>query len=186
MTLHCAVQFAISNFCLPSCEQTWAELTEDRMNTNEPHTNSDNVKLLKAFGTSFQLPSDIIWSPQPDFPALSLENAVLDGSLTDFGLYLTLVKWHPGFMTAPHTYASDRLCIVVSGTWWISSGQDFNPSSCVPVLPGTFVKRLARTPHYDGVPSSGKEPAIIAICGLAPVLLEFVDSTRPAWRSVEV
>ena len=37
------------------------------MKTNEPHTGTANVNRLEAFGTSFQLPSDIAWSPQPDF-----------------------------------------------------------------------------------------------------------------------
>jgi hypothetical protein len=41
----------------------------------------------------------------------------LAGSLTEPGLYLTLVRWWPGYMSAPHTYITDRLCVVVSGTW---------------------------------------------------------------------
>jgi len=28
------------------------------------------------------------------------------------GLYLTLVRWWPGYMSAPHTYVTDRLCVV--------------------------------------------------------------------------
>jgi hypothetical protein len=36
-------------------------------------------------------------------------------------------RWWPGYMTAPHTYASDRFCMVLSGTWWCNSGNDFDP-----------------------------------------------------------
>jgi hypothetical protein len=27
----------------------------------------------------------------------------------------------------------DRLCVVVSGTWWCNSGPDFDPAKCVSV-----------------------------------------------------
>jgi hypothetical protein len=31
---------------------------------------------------------------------------------------------------------------------------------------GSFIRRVARTPHYDGVKS---KPAVIAICGMGPI-----------------
>jgi hypothetical protein len=135
-------------------------------------------------GTLFRLPDNIEWSPQPGFPPLSLENAVLDGDLAAPGTYLTLVRWHPGFMSAPHNYATDRICMVLSGTWWINSGSDFEPSKCVGVPTGTFVKRRARTPHYDGVVAGARSPAVIAIYGTAPLLPELVDPAKPGWRKV--
>jgi hypothetical protein len=39
----------------------------------------------------------------------------------------------------------------VSGTWWVNSGSAFTPDDAVPVRPGGYVKRTARTPHYDGL-----------------------------------
>jgi hypothetical protein len=35
-----------------------------------------------------------------------------------------------------------------------------------------FVRRVARTPHYDGVKKDGKEPAVIGRFGIAPVRFE--------------
>jgi len=49
------------------------------------------------------------------------------------GPYLVLMKWYPGYMSAPHTYATDRLSLVLSGTWWVNSGADFDPNNTVPV-----------------------------------------------------
>jgi hypothetical protein len=85
-------------------------------------------------------------------------------------------------MSAPHSYATDRLSVVVSGTWWVNSGKDFDPDHCVPVPAGGFVRRVARTPHYDGVKKDAKEPAVIAIFGTAPVKLKLVDPDKPGWR----
>jgi len=57
-------------------------------------------------------------------PVGSGEMAPLYGSLDKSGFYLVLMKWHPGYMSAPHTYLTDRLSVVVSGTWWVNSGAD--------------------------------------------------------------
>jgi hypothetical protein len=92
------------------------------------------------------------------------------------------MKWYPGYMSAPHSYATDRLCLVLSGTWWVDSGRDFDPDATVPVPAGGFVRRVAHTPHYDGVKQSATEPAIIGIFGIAPVDLQLVDPSKPAWR----
>jgi hypothetical protein len=87
-------------------------------------------------------------------------------------------------MSAPHSYTSDRLCVVVSGTWWCNSGADFDPTACVPVEAGSFVHRVARTPHYDGVVRGHPVPAVIAICGIGPVNFALSDPSQPGTRRV--
>jgi hypothetical protein len=130
-------------------------------------------------------PSDAIkWSAWSDGPPRSGEVANLYGSLDRAGPYLALMKWNPGYMSAPHSYASDRLSLVLSGTWWVNSGADFDPDNAVPVTAGGFVRRVARTPHYDGVRRGAKEPAVIALFGIAPVKFELVDPGKPAWRQI--
>jgi len=110
--------------------------------------------------------------------------APLYGGLDQSGPYVVLMKWYPGYMSAPHTYATDRLSVVLSGVWSVNSGADFDPHSAVPVPAGGFVRRVARTPHYDGVMKTANEPAVIALFGIAPVEFELVDPTEPAWREV--
>jgi len=139
---------------------------------------------LESFGTLFRLPRDIAWDPQPGFPPLSLENALLHGNQNNSGVYMALVRLYPGFMSAPHRYASDRLCVVLSGTWWINSGPTFNAATCVAVPTGSFVKRLARTLHYDGVIAEASSPVVIAICGMAPLMPELLDPAQPGWRCI--
>jgi hypothetical protein len=128
--------------------------------------------------------SAIQWDVWSGGPAHSAEVATLYGDLDRSGPYLVLMKWYPGYMSAPHSYATDRLSLVLSGTWWVNSGADFDPVNTVPVSTGGFVRRAARTPHYDGVKRDAKEPAVIALFGIAPVRLELVDPSKPAWRRV--
>jgi hypothetical protein len=130
-------------------------------------------------------PDAIKWSGWINgFPPRSGEMATLYGGLDRPGPYLVLMKWYPGYMSAPHTYATDRLSLVLSGTWWVNSGADFDPASTVPVPAGGFVRRVARTPHYDGVKKDATEPAVIGLFGIAPVQFELVDPAKPAWRAL--
>jgi len=110
--------------------------------------------------------------------------ATLYGGLETPGPYLVLMKWYPGYMSAPHSYATDRLSLVLSGTWWVNSGTDFDPDQTVPVPAGGFVRRVAHTPHYDGVKRNATEPVVIALFGIAPVQLTLVDPNNPGWRRV--
>jgi hypothetical protein len=127
---------------------------------------------------------DIKFVPSTGAPPLSGEMATLYGGLDKPGPYLILMKWHPGYMSAPHSYATDRLSLVLSGTWWVNSGADFDPNRTVPVTAGSFVRRVAHTPHYDGVKRGEREPAVIALFGIAPVDLTLVDPSKPGWRQV--
>jgi hypothetical protein len=45
-------------------------------------------------------------------------------------------EWNPGWFSAPHSYATDRIQMVMSGTWWVNSGADFTPDMAVPVPAG--------------------------------------------------
>jgi hypothetical protein len=85
---------------------------------------------------------------------------------------------------APDSYATDRRSLVLSGTWWVNSGPDFDPNRTVSVPAGGFVRRVAHTAHYDGVKHDAKEPTIIALFGIAPVELTLVDPSKPGWRQV--
>jgi hypothetical protein len=132
--------------------------------------------------TAITLPDAIKWVAWSGLPPRSGEMATLYGGLDKPGPYLVLMKWHPGYYSAPHLYATDRLSMVLSGAWWVNSGPDFDPANTVRVPSGGFILRVAHTPHYDGVKPDAKEPAVIAIFGIAPVQLELVDPSKPAWR----
>jgi hypothetical protein len=135
--------------------------------------------------TQVTLPDAVKWSGWiKGFPPHSGEVATLYGGLDKPGPYVVLMKWYPGYMSAPHTYATDRLSLVLSGVWWVNSGPDFDPANTVPVPAGGFVRRVARTPHYDGVMTSANEPAVIGLFGIAPVGFELVDPSQPGWRKL--
>jgi hypothetical protein len=117
--------------------------------------------------TIVTLPDAIPWKPLYNFPPGMAESAAMFGDIHAPGQYFVLIRWHPAYMSAPHWYETDRLCVVMSGTWYVASGEDFAPDATIPVPAGSFVHRVAKTPHYDGVKKGATEPAIIAISGIA-------------------
>ena len=146
---------------------------------------ADPAHAIDPNETQVMLPDQYQWKPGlPGAPAQSVETVPVFGATDKPGLYVVLIKWHPGFMSAPHTYVTDRLCFVISGTWWVNSGENFEPENTVPVPAGGFVRRVAHTPHYDGVRKGGNEPAVIGIFGQAPIEFKLVDPTKPRVRAV--
>ncbi len=119
-----------------------------------------------------------------DMPPGSCEMAKLYGDPEKASPYLVLIRWNPGWFTAPHSYVTDRIQMVVSGTWFVNSGADFTPNEAVAVPAGGFVRRTAHTFHYDGVPKSGSEPAVVAVFGMGPVEMKLADPHQPSWRQV--
>jgi hypothetical protein len=145
---------------------------------------SDPAAAIDANETQVTLAEQFQWkSFSPAIPN-TVEMAPVFGATDKPGPYVVLVKWHPGYISAPYTYVTDRLCFVLSGTWWVNSGENFEPEATVPVPAGGFVRRVAHTPHYDGVKKGGKEPAIIGIFGQAPIEFKLTDPTKPPVREV--
>lgn len=104
---------------------------------------------LNPAQTMIRLPDEIEWLAPPDAPPRSVEMATLAGSEHADGIYLVLMKWYPGYMSAPHHYRTDRLCVVVSGIWWCNSGPDFDPARAVAAYANSYVRRVAGTPHVN-------------------------------------
>jgi hypothetical protein len=128
--------------------------------------------------------NEIVWKPHYGYPPEAVQEVALFGAIGQPGQYLVLIRWQPGFMSAPHFYETDRLCMVLSGTWYVASGDTFDPDATVPVPAGSFVRRVARTTHYDGVKKGAAEPAVIAITGQGPIKAHRVDESQPGYRQL--
>ena len=65
------------------------------------------------------------------------------------------VKWLPG----------NRFFAVLSGTWWMGTGEKFDPESTVPASAGSYVIHYGGKVHYDGAKA---EETIIQVWGTGP------------------
>ena len=109
----------------------------------------------------FKLPDQIQWRDNP----AGNRTAVLQGDPSKPGPYAVLLTWLPGKMSRPHFHPNDRFFIVVSGTWWVGNGPNFDPEATVPMPAGSHVIHYAKGVHYDGAKN---DPATILVWGEGP------------------
>jgi hypothetical protein len=68
-------------------------------------------------------------------------------------------------MSRPHFHPNDRFFVVIVGTWWMGTGERFDPESTVPAPAGSDVIHYAGKVHYDGAKN---EETIIQVWGMGP------------------
>src|SRR4051812_12176972 len=104
------------------------------------------AQTLNPAAVQFQTPAEIKWVRNA---AGTNESAVLFGDPTKPGPYVMRLKWLPGNMSRPHFHPHDRFFVVISGTWWMGTGDKFDPASTVPAPAGSYVIHHANQIHYD-------------------------------------
>ena len=109
----------------------------------------------------YRLPKDIEWRESPS----GASSVVLHGNPSQPGLYIMLVRWAPNKMSRPHSHLNDRFITVLSGTWWVGTGGEFDPERTVPMSAGSYVTHFGNQVHYDGAKS---EEAVVQIVGIGP------------------
>jgi quercetin dioxygenase-like cupin family protein len=110
---------------------------------------------------TFKAPEDLKWSGT----AKTYQQAVLYGDPSKPGLYVVLAKWPPGTGSRPHSHPNDRYITVISGTWWVGTGADYDMNKTVPMKAGSFIKHTAGGIHFDGAKD---EEVVLQIVGMGP------------------
>jgi hypothetical protein len=107
------------------------------------------------------LPADLQWKQKEE----GLQVAVVLGDPTKEGPYIFFAKWSAHHMSRPHFHPHDRFITVISGTWWIGTGDVYQPDKTVPMQPGSFITHFGKQVHYDGAKDG---ECIIEIVGDGP------------------
>ena len=119
----------------------------------------------------FKLPDQIEWQGTG-----GNRSAVLAGDPTKPGLYVVINKWLAGNnFSPPHFHPNDRFITVLKGTWWVGSGNKFDPANTVPMREGTFVTHFGKQVHWDGAKD---EDAILLIVGEGPATNTRVEEAK--------
>jgi quercetin dioxygenase-like cupin family protein len=130
---------------------------------------SDHQLDPRAFGAV--LSEDVDWQPFPSFPP-SARLAVVVGDISNPAPYVVRVKLPAGVKLMPHRHHEDRIYTVISGVFYIGTGEQFDegklrayPVGAVIVLPGG-------TPHFHWAKSGEYVTQVTAI---GPISLDYVD-----------
>ena len=115
---------------------------------------------LNPEALAYKLPGQIVWRDTP-----SSATAILAGDPSKPGLYVELIRWHPNHGSRPHSHPNDRYIYVISGTWYVGTGPNYDPDHMVAMPAGTSITHFGKQIHYDGVKD---EEALIEIVGEGP------------------
>jgi hypothetical protein len=122
-----------------------------------------------AIGVSDLNPAAITITPPKDIKWVEgnggSATATLAGDPSKPGIYVQLNKWHPHRNSRPHSHPNDRYITVLSGTWWVATGTDYDLNKMVPVAAGSYVKHTGGQVHWDGAKD---EECVLEIVGMGP------------------
>src|SRR5687767_10955437 len=92
-------------------------------------------------------PEHVQWVEEPN--GLGCARAVIEGDPSKPGIYVVRVKFPPWVMSSNHFHQEDRYAVVLKGTWYTGSGDEFAPEKTVPLKAGSFLKHPAGMHHFD-------------------------------------
>jgi quercetin dioxygenase-like cupin family protein len=108
----------------------------------------------------YKLPENIKWTE-----GKGSQTAVLYGDPSKPGLYIELMRWQPGSGSRPHSHPNDRYITVLSGTWWVGTGKDYDMATTKAMPAGSFVLHHANEIHYDGAKDG---EVLLQLVGMGP------------------
>jgi quercetin dioxygenase-like cupin family protein len=88
-----------------------------------------------------------------------------------------MLTWKKGNFSRPHFHPNDRYIYVLEGTWWVGTGNKFDPDNLtVPMKAGTYVTHFAKGVHWDG--AKADEDATIILIGNGPATNTRVEEAK--------
>jgi quercetin dioxygenase-like cupin family protein len=118
------------------------------------------------------LSEDIDWKPFPAFPP-SVRLAVLVGQPSEPGPYTIRVKVPRDVKLMPHKHPEDRVYTVISGTFYIGLGEQFDAEKLEAYPPGAVIVLPGDTAHFHWAKSG---EYITQVSAIGPLGLDYVDA----------
>src|SRR5438128_9619487 len=103
---------------------------------------------LNPAALAYKSPDQLKWRDPTG--AAGINQAVLVGDPEKPGLYVVMNRFKPGNFSRPHFHPNDRFITVIKGTWWVATGNKFDPNLTAPIPTGSCGTPLAKQVHRDG------------------------------------
>ena len=104
-----------------------------------------------------------------------IETVVLKGNPNQAGLYTIMLRVPAHTRIASHSHRDDRVATVISGTWHIGYGDQFNEAKLKALPPGSFYTEPPSRNHFA---ETGSEAVVVQITGFGPSSTVYVDATQ--------
>jgi quercetin dioxygenase-like cupin family protein len=123
------------------------------------------------------LPEELDWRSFPAFPP-EARLAIVVGHPAEAGLYVIRVKLPAGIKLMPHRHPEDRIYTVMSGTFYIGVGPQFDAEMLVAYPPGSVVLLPGNTWHFHWARSGEYVTQVVATGPLGMEYLDLHDDPR--------
>jgi hypothetical protein len=112
--------------------------------------------------TIIKLPQDIVFKGGNGPP----ETIVLYGDPAKPGLYVSRIRFSPGWKDMPHWHPDPaRTVVVLSGTFYFGSGEVWDESRMKAYPAGTFYSEPPKAPHFTWAKDG---EVVIQLTGIGP------------------
>jgi quercetin dioxygenase-like cupin family protein len=117
-------------------------------------------------------PDSIQWGPPPPFVAPGAQFAVIEGDPTaSSGNYTVRLKMPAGYRIAPHWHPLRENVTVISGTFKVGMGDNFDTSKMGAFPAGSFAYLDPDMHHY----AMAATDVVVQIHGTAPVQFNYIN-----------
>ncbi len=110
-------------------------------------------------------PEQVKWVDDVDTNGLGVQRAVIQGDPSKPGLYVVRIRFPRGVMSRNHFHREDRHAVVLQGTWYTGTGDEFAPEKTVGLKAGSYMMHPAGEHHFDGAKD---EDVILQLVGIGP------------------
>lgn len=116
-------------------------------------------------------PATMKWSPAPSaFPA-GMMMVVVQGDPFGNGLYTLQAKLPAGYKIPAHFHPTDEHVTVLSGSFYMGTGDKLDPARSTAMPPGSFMHMKAGTRHF----AWAKTATVIQVHGMGPFAITYVN-----------
>src|SRR5262245_9267557 len=125
-------------------------------------------------------PAEVKWPAGPSSVVgtsgvTGIQTVTLKGDPTKPGVYALLLRVGPNTKIQAHAHPDDRVATVVSGTWYLGYGREFDEQSLKALPPGSFYTEPPGVNHFAMTKAEG---VVIQITGYGQTGTTYVDPTN--------
>src|ERR1700740_1106428 len=108
-----------------------------------------------------------------------IQTVVLKGEPNKAGDFTIMLRVPAHTKIAAHSHRGDRVATVISGTWHIGYGENFDEAKLKALPPGSFYSEPPSEAHFA---ETGDEAVIVQITGFGPSSTDYVDLAQDPRR----
>ncbi len=114
---------------------------------------------------------DIEWAPGPASLADGSEYAVLEGDPEAEGLFVMRLKLPDGFQIQPHTHPNFERVTVISGTFNLGMGEQFDADAAHTLKAGSFTSMPPGMVHF----AHAEGETVVQLTSIGPWEIHYIN-----------